>query len=54
MVKALSGLKINLKKSGLIPIGSVDDEEVLAALMDYRVRHLPSFYLGLPLGAPLK
>ena len=39
--EAFSGLKINLNKSELIPLGRVDNVESLAAV-----------YLGLPLGAP--
>lgn len=52
--EAIFGLKINLEKNKLILIGGVDDVEVLVATMGCKVGHLPSTYLGLPLGAPLK
>ncbi|RVW12572.1 LINE-1 reverse transcriptase-like [Vitis vinifera] len=50
--EAASGLKINLSKSEIIPVGEVDDIEELAAEVGCRVGSLPSQYLGLPLGAP--
>ena len=46
-----SCLKINLDKSELIPLGSVDNVMALAAELGCRTRGLPSTYLGLPLGA---
>ena len=52
--KALSGLKINLEKSELIPIGRVEGMELLAAELACKVGRLPSNYLGLPLGARYK
>ena len=45
------GLKINLDKSELIPVGAVDNLDALAAELGCRNRHLPTTYLGLPLGA---
>ena len=50
--EALSGLKINLNKSEIIPLGRVDNMEELAAELGCGVGSLPSKYLGLPLGAP--
>ena len=50
--KAFSGLKINLNRSVIIPLGRVDNVEVLAAELGCGVGSLPSTYLGLPLGAP--
>ena len=50
--EAFSGLKINLNKSVIIPLGRVDNVEVLAAELGCGVGSLPSSYLGLPLGAP--
>ena len=50
--EAFSGLKINLNKSVIIPLGRVDNVEVLAAELGCGVGSLPSTYLGLPLGAP--
>ena len=49
-----SGLRINLEKSELIPVGRVHDIQDLALELGYRVGGLPSCYLGLPLGAPFK
>ena len=46
--KAASGLRINLAKSVLIPIGEVDELEVE---LQCRLGALPTVYLGLPLGA---
>ena len=52
--EALSGLKANLEKSELIPIGRVENVEELADEFGYKVGNLPSTYLGMPLGAPFK
>ena len=52
--EALSGLKINLKKSEVIPIGTVDNVEELASELGCKVGSLPTPYLGLPLGAKHK
>ena len=49
--KAISGLKINLNKSKIIPVGSVENVEVLALELGCKIGSLPSSYLGLPLGA---
>ena len=50
--EAFSGLKINLNKSVIIPLGRVDNVELLAAELGCGVGSLPTTYLGLPLGAP--
>ena len=50
--EAFSGLRINLLKSVIIPLGRVDNVEELAAELGCEVGSLPSTYLGLPLGAP--
>ncbi|WJZ97251.1 hypothetical protein VitviT2T_015870 [Vitis vinifera] len=47
-----SGLKINLEKSELIPVGRVHDIEGLALELGCKVGGLPPCYLGLPLGVP--
>jgi len=52
--EAASGLRINLGKSGIVPIGEVEDVEGLANLLGCRVASLPMTYLGLPLGASYK
>ena len=45
--EAISGLKINLEKSELIPVGEVNDIEELALKMGCKEGGLPSSYLGL-------
>ena len=52
--EAISGLSINLNKSGILPVGRVENVEVLASELGCKVGSLPSTYLGLPLGAPHK
>ena len=52
--EACSGLRVNLEKSELIPAGRVNDIEDLALELGCKVGGLPSYYLGLPLGAPFK
>ncbi|RVW34912.1 putative ribonuclease H protein [Vitis vinifera] len=52
--EACSGLKVNLEKSELIPVGRVNDIEDLALELGCKVGGLPSSYLGLPLGASFK
>ena len=50
--EAASGLRINLAKSEIIPIGEVEEILELAVELGCRVGSLPSHYLGLPLGVP--
>ena len=52
--EVMSGLKINLNKSEIIPIRPVANVEELASEMGCKVRSLPTSYLGLPLGAKHK
>ncbi|RVW93092.1 Transposon TX1 uncharacterized 149 kDa protein [Vitis vinifera] len=52
--EAISGLRVNLEKSELIPVGRVDNVDELADEFGYRVGKLSSTYLGMPLGAPFK
>jgi len=52
--EAVSGLRINLGKSELVPIGEVEDVESLAHILGCRIRSLPMTYLGMPLGASFK
>ncbi|RVW99798.1 putative mitochondrial protein [Vitis vinifera] len=52
--EAASGLRINLAKSEIIPVGEVEEVDVLVVELGCRVGSLPSSYLGLPLGAPNK
>ena len=49
--EAMSGLKINLNKSEIIPIGPVANVEELASELGCKVGSLPTSYLGFPLGA---
>ncbi|RVW94823.1 DEAD-box ATP-dependent RNA helicase 39 [Vitis vinifera] len=53
-LEACLGLKVNLEKSELIPVGRVNDIEDLALELGCKVGGLPSSYLGLPLGASFK
>ncbi|RVW20562.1 putative ribonuclease H protein [Vitis vinifera] len=48
------GLRINLNKSEILPVGRVENAELLAAELGCKVGSLPSTYLGLPLGASHK
>ncbi|RVW81929.1 hypothetical protein CK203_033220 [Vitis vinifera] len=48
------GLKVNLVKSELILVGRVEIVEELANDFGYKIGNLPSTYLRMPLGAPLK
>ncbi|RVW74271.1 hypothetical protein CK203_051040 [Vitis vinifera] len=52
--EAVSGLRINLEKSDLIPVGRVENVDDLALDFGCRVGSLPSTYLSLPLGASFK
>jgi hypothetical protein len=52
--EAVSGLRINLGKSEMVPVGEVSNLEELALILGCKVAPLPMKYLGLPLGAPFK
>ncbi|RVW75000.1 LINE-1 reverse transcriptase-like [Vitis vinifera] len=52
--EAASGLRINLAKSEIIPVGQVEEILEMAVELGCKVGQLPSTYLGLPLGAPNK
>ena len=52
--EATSSLCINLNKSEILPMGRVENVELLAAELGCKVGYLPSTYLGLLLGAPHK
>eukprot|EP00261_Vitis_vinifera_P037702 XP_019078945.1 PREDICTED: uncharacterized protein LOC109123490 [Vitis vinifera] len=49
--EAISGLRINLDKSEILPVGRVENLENLALEAGCKVGRLPSSYLGIPLGA---
>ena len=50
----VSGLRINLGKSKLVPIGVVHNMDVLVGMLGCWQSSLPLRYLGLPLGAKFK
>ena len=50
----VSGLKINLGKSELVPIGVVHNFDLLLNVLGCKQGTLPMKYLGLPLGAKFK
>ena len=52
--EAILGLKVNLEKNELIPLGSVENVEELTQEFGCKVGVLPSSYLGLSLGSPFK
>jgi hypothetical protein len=52
LFEAASGLKVNLAKSVLIPVGNIQQVDYLASILGCEVASLPLDYLGLPLGAP--
>ena len=51
--EAVFGLRINLEKSELIPVGRVESMDDLAGEFGCSLGSLPTTYLGMPLGAPL-
>ena len=52
--EAVSGLKVNLVKSEITPIGEGDQLLQLANILGCKASSLPISYLGLPLGATYK
>ena len=48
------GLKVNLAKSILVPVGNVDNVDVLAGILGCWTSSSPLKYLGLPLGVCYK
>ena len=52
--EAVSGLKVNLTKSSLVPVDSLDDVDQLAGSLGCSTNDLPLKYLGLPLRASFK
>ena len=50
LFEVISGLRINLEKSGLILVGNVENLLDLALDLGCKVGALPSSYLGLSLG----
>jgi hypothetical protein len=52
--EAVSGLKINLSKSEIVPVGDVPHIGDLVQILACKQSGLPMHYLGLPLGAKFK
>ena len=52
--QAVTGLKVNVLKTELVPIGEVDNVHALAEILGCRIGSLPMTYLGMPLGASHK
>ena len=52
--EAMAGLKINLAKNEIIPVGIVPNLVELASELGCKIGSLPTSYLGLPLGAKHK
>ncbi len=50
----VTGLKVNMTKSEMVPIGEVNGLSALADLLYCRIGSLPLQYLGMPLGASYK
>ena len=48
--EAVSGLKVNLAKYEVVPVGLVPNVESLASILDCKISQLPMKYLGLPAG----
>ena len=49
--ESLSGMRINLDKSSILPVGDEENPDLLALKLGCKVGSLPKTYLGLPLGA---
>ena len=49
--QAIIGLKVNVQKSEMVPIGEIDDVHALAKILGCKVGTLPMSYLGMPLEA---
>ena len=52
--QAVTGLKVNVLKSEMVPIGEVPNIHVLAEILGCRIESLPMTYLGMLLGASHK
>ena len=49
--EALSRMRINLDESSILPVGDVENLDLLALELGCKVGSLPTTYLGLPFGA---
>ena len=52
--EAVSSLRVKLTKSSILPIGQVDNIQLLAGILGYSIDSFPTSYLGLPLSAKFK
>ena len=52
--QAFTGLKVNVGKSEIVPIGEVSNIHTLTNILQCRVGSLPMIYLGMPLGTLYK
>ena len=52
--QAFTGLKVNVGKSEIVPIGEVNNLAALASILHCRVGSLPMEYLRMPLGTSFK
>ena len=52
--EAVTGLKVNMRKSEMVPVGEVANITALADFLCCQVGSLPMTYLGAPLGSPFK
>jgi len=50
----VSGLRVNLSKSSISPVGQVDNILLLVGVLGCSIDSFPSSYLGLTLGAKFK
>ena len=52
--QAFTGLKVNVGKSEIVPVGEVGNIDALANILSCRVGSLPMKYLDMPLGTSYK
>ena len=52
--EAITGVKVNVGKSEIVPVGEVGHMDALARILCCKVGRLPMSYLGMPLGAHFK
>ena len=52
--QAFTGLKVNVEKREIVPVGEVNNLDTLANILQCRVGSLPMKYLGMPLGTSFK
>ena len=52
--QAFTGLKVNVRKSEIVPVGEVNNLDALTNILQCRVGSLPMNYLGMLLGTSFK